>query len=110
MQKFLKLYVSQADETGGDRLVAIDGILQVIQASTTTVTISYNTGISDTDVLTITHGTLAANSHEMRDYIVNQIEKALQTSWQTPIYTVDEVLPDNVGGTAPITIVDISLA
>jgi hypothetical protein len=110
MKKFLKLYVSAADETAGYRLVAIDGILQVLQASTTSATITYSTGISDTDVLTITHSTIAANAHTVRDFIVDQIEKALQTSWQTPIYTVDAVLPDNAAATAPITIVDISIA
>ena len=63
MKKFLKLYVTNTDETAGYRLVAIDGILQILQASTTSVTITYSTGISDTDVLTITHSTIAANAH-----------------------------------------------
>ena len=110
MKKFLKLYVTNTDETAGYRLVAIDGILQVLQASTTSVTITYSTGISDTDVLTITHSTIAANAHTVRDFIVDQIDKALQTSWQTPIYTVNATFPDNAAGTAPITIAGIAIA
>ena len=110
MDKFIKLYVTQTDETGGYRLVSCNDILQIQQASTTTVTITYRNAVAAADVLTITHSTLAANSYAMRDFVADQIETALSTSWQSPAYTVDQVFPDNAAGTAPITIADISIA
>ena len=110
MDKFIKLYVTQTDETGGYRLVSCNDILQIQQASTTTVTITYRNAVAAADVLTITHSTLAANSYAMRDFVADHIETALSSSWQSPAYTVDQVFPDNAAGTAPITIADISIA
>ena len=110
MDKFIKLYVTNTDETAGYRLVSCNDILEIIQASTTSVTITYRNAVAAADVLTITHSTIAANAHTMRDFVAAQIEIALSTSWQSPAYTVDEVFPDNAAATAPITIAGIGIA
>lgn len=109
MQKFIRLYVTETDETQGYRLVNCDNILQIVQATTATVTITY-AGIAAADVLTITHDAIAANAVTMRDWVADQIEDALRTSWQKPYYTADSTLPDDAAGTAAVTITEIGLA
>ena len=110
MQKFIKLRVTETDETAGERLVSCDNILQVIQASTTTVVITY-AGIAAADELTITHDAIPANAYTMRTYVADAIEEALRTSWQKPYYTADSILPPSAADPlVPVTITDITLA
>ena len=110
MTKYVKLFITAADETAGYNLIATEGIVELIQASTSTVTIKYNNANAAVDILTITHDAIAANAHTMRDYVMDQIENALRTSWQQPFYTADSTLPDNAAGTAPVTITAIAVA
>lgn len=93
MTKYLKLYVTAADATAGYRLVPTSGITSILQASTTTVTMTFNDSVATQDELTITHTAIAANATTMRDWVMDQIENALRTSWQEPFYIADSVLP-----------------
>lgn len=111
MEKFIKFYVTDTDETQGYRLVNCDGIIQVIQASTTTVTITYRNTVAANDVLTITTDAIAANAITMRQYVEDAIEEALRTSWQKPFYTADSILPPSAADPlVAITITAIALA
>tara|TARA_R110001599_G_scaffold212554_1_gene410237 strand:+ start:103 stop:435 length:333 start_codon:yes stop_codon:yes gene_type:complete len=110
MEKFLKIFVTNTDETSGNRYVTLSNILQVVQASTTTVTVTYNNSVAAADVLTITHGAIAANAHTMRDWFTDNMEVAYAQSWQKSAVTATTPLPDNAAGTAPVTITAIALA
>lgn len=81
MQKFLSIPVTSEQ----NQLVAVNGITLVEQASTTTVTIAYQSG----QFLTITHAALGAGVETMRDAIQNAIIEALRTPWNEPTYVVD---------------------
>jgi hypothetical protein len=85
MQKFLSIPITATGETR--QLLAIDGIIIVEQATTTTCTITYG-GAAAQDVATITHTTMAANDVTFRDLIQDSIVSALQMSWQHPSYDV----------------------
>ena len=76
MDKFISI-----PATGlGSLLVSASGIAGVAQASTTTVVITYKTGL----IATITHATAGASVETERDAIVAAIESALQTPWTSP--------------------------
>jgi outer membrane lipopolysaccharide assembly protein LptE/RlpB len=64
MAQFLSIPVTSE----GNRLISARGVLLVTQATTTTVTLSYSSGSTSTDVITITHAT-QATGYEMRDVI-----------------------------------------
>ncbi len=85
MQKFLSIPITATGETS--QLLAIDGIIIVEQATTTTCTITYG-GAAAQDVATITHTAMAANDVTFRDLIQDSIVSALQMSWQHPSYDV----------------------
>tara|TARA_R100001198_G_scaffold96540_1_gene86907 strand:+ start:210 stop:530 length:321 start_codon:yes stop_codon:yes gene_type:complete len=85
MQKFLSIPITATGETR--QLLAIDNIIILEQASTTTVTVTYS-GANGNDVATITHDAMAANDVTVRDRIQDSIVSALQTSWQHPSYDV----------------------
>lgn len=93
MEKYVKMFVTAADETQGYRVVSCSNITSILQASATTVTISYNNAAAASDLLTITHTAIAANATTMRDWVMAEIENALRTSWQQPFYTADSTLP-----------------
>lgn len=78
MQKFLKIPVTN-EQT---QLVAVNGIVLVEQASTTTVVIQY----ANAAAVTITHDTAGAGDETQRDAIQNGIEAALAQSWDKPSY------------------------
>ncbi len=107
MQKFLSIPLTATGETA--QLVAIDGIVLVEQASTTTVTITYG-GASAQDVVTLTLGAaMAANDVSVRDKVQDSIISALQTSWLNPKYDVSLVgLTDAAG--AAVTVTGIAIA
>ena len=102
MQKFLSIPITATGETS--QLVAIDGIVLIEQASTTTVTITYG-GAAAQDVVTITLAVaMAANDVSVRDKIQDSVISALQTSWLQPKYDVSlSGLVDNAGAAAIIT-------
>ena len=110
MEKFLKIFVTNTDETSGNRYVSLNDVLQVVQASTTTVTVTYRNAVSTADVLTITHDAIAANAHTMRDWFTDSMEVAYATNWQKSAINANSPLPLNAAGTAVVTITAIALA
>jgi hypothetical protein len=85
MQKFLSIPINAPGETS--QLVAVDGIVLIEAASTTTVTITYGNAAAQ-DVVTITHGAVALGDISVRDRIQDSVIAALQTSWTNPKYDV----------------------
>ncbi len=110
MEKFLKIFVTNTDETSGNRYVSLNDVLQVVQASTTTVTVTYRNAVATADVLTITHDAIAANAHTMRDWFTDSMEVAYAQSWQKSGIAAISPMPDNAAGTAPVTVTAITLA
>ena len=110
MEKFLKIWVTNTDETSGDRYVSLNGIIEIVQASTTTVTISYRNSVAANDVLTITHDAIAANAYTMRDWVTDSMEVALAQNWQTSAISAISPMPDNAAGSAAVTVTAIALA
>jgi len=106
MQKFLSIPLTATGETA--QLVAINGIILVEQASTTTVTITYG-GASAQDVVTLTFAAMAANDVSVRDKIQDSIIAAYQTSWLNPKYDVSLVGLTNAAG-ATVTITGIAIS
>ncbi len=77
------------------QLVSCVGIGLIEQASTSTVTITYDDAAAS-DVVTLTHSPVAAGSEDMRDAIQNEVVSALQTSWTSVSNSVS--LPKEVIG------------
>jgi|GEM_PF-6693113 len=71
MAQFLSIPVTSE----GNQLISARNVLLVEQASTTTVTVTYASGSTGADVLTITHAT-QASGYEMRDVIQNALISA----------------------------------
>jgi hypothetical protein len=97
MQKFLAIPVTDQQQ----QLVAIQNIVLVEQASTTTVTISYEGG----QVVTLTHAAAGAGVETQRDAVEASIQSALIRPWNEPVYAIDGVrsrqsLPFAVSGVA----------
>lgn len=107
MQKFLSIPITATGETS--QLVAVDGIVLIEQASSTTVTITYG-GAAAQDVVTLTIGAaMASNNVSVRDRIQDSVIAALQTSWTNPKYDVSfSGLTVNSG--AAVTITGIAIA
>ncbi len=102
MKKFLSFPITGTGETS--QLLAVDGIIIVEQASTTTVTVTYGNAAAQ-DVATITFAVaFVANDNTARDRVQDSIIAALQTSWTNPKYDVSlSGLVDNLGAAATIT-------
>lgn len=96
MQKFFYLPVTSEQ----NYLINCNGVLLVKQASTTTVTITYGSGSTGADVLTITHATAGAGDETMKDWVQAQIVSALQTPWQEVAYTPITTQPYAASGVA----------
>ena len=94
MEKFLSIPVTSEQR----QLLSATGIVLIVQASTTTVTVHYKSS-TGTDVVTITHAASGANSEAMRDAIQDAVIAALTTSWTYVAYQVDN-LPFAVSGIA----------
>tara|TARA_R110002012_G_scaffold9575_2_gene43903 strand:- start:565 stop:975 length:411 start_codon:yes stop_codon:yes gene_type:complete len=109
MQKFLSIPVTAASAAGGRVLIPVQGIVSIVQTSTTKTDIKYANGAAAHDNIELTHTALptyansiltpfstfvpstedgSAFSHSMRDLIASSIETALTTSWQSPIIQV----------------------
>lgn len=71
MAQFLSIPVTSE----GNQLISARNVLLVEQASTTTVTVTYASGSTGADVLTVTHAT-QASGYEMRDVIQNALISA----------------------------------
>ena len=102
MKKFLSFPITATGETA--QLLAVDGVIIVEQASTTTVTVTYGNAAAQ-DVATITfNAAFAANDVSARDRVQDSIIAALQTSWTNPKYDVSlSGLVDATGAAAIIT-------
>jgi len=96
MEKFLSVPVT--DEA--NQLIPANGIALVEQASTTTVTIQYLSGI----ILTLTHATAGAGVETVRDYIQASMLKALNLRVRNLTYQCD-ALPFAVSGIAATHVV-----
>jgi hypothetical protein len=94
MEKFLSIPVTNEQR----QLLSATGIVLIVQASTTTVTVHYKSS-TGTDVVTITHATAGAGSEAMRDAIQDAVVAALTTSWTNVAYEVSG-LPFAVSGIA----------
>ena len=94
MEKFLSIPVTNEQ----NQLLSATGIVLIVQASTTTVTVHYKSS-TGTDVVTITHAAAAAGNEAMRDAIQDAVIAALGTSWTYVAYQVDN-LPFAVSGIA----------
>ena len=94
MEKFLSIPVTNEQR----QLISATGIVLIVQASTTTVTVHYKSS-TGTDVLTITHAAAASGNESMRDAIQDALVSALSTSWTNVAFQVDN-LPFAVSGIA----------
>ena len=83
MQKYLSVAVTN-EQT---QLVPCSQVLLVEQASATTVTVTYASGSTGTDVITITHADIGANIETMRDWFQNNMVAAMQTHWTQVSFT-----------------------
>jgi hypothetical protein len=110
MEKFLKIWVTNTDETAGYRYVSVNGIVSIVQATTTTVTVTYRNNHSATDIVTITHDAIAANAYTMRDWFTDSLELALAQNWQTSAIEAISPMPQNAADTAPVTVTAIGIA
>ena len=110
MEKFLKIWVTNTDETAGYRYVSLNDVLQIVQASTTTVTVTYRNAVAAADVLTITHDAIAANAYTMRDWFTDSMVEALAQNWQKSVQSAISPMPNDAAGTAVVTVTAITLA
>jgi hypothetical protein len=94
MEKFLSIPVTNEQR----QLLSATGIVLIVQASTTTVTVHYKSS-TGTDVVTITHATAGAGDETMRDAIQAAVVSALGTSWTYVAFEVNN-LPYAVSGIA----------
>tara|TARA_R110000822_G_scaffold36734_16_gene103270 strand:- start:7464 stop:7772 length:309 start_codon:yes stop_codon:yes gene_type:complete len=93
MEKFLSIPVTSEQS----QLLSAIGVVLVEQASTTTVAVTYQSGL----VATITHATAGAGVETARDGIQDAISAALKTEWTKPVYAVPAAkIPFAVSGIA----------
>ena len=90
-----KAYFIHSATASKSQLVSCVGIGLIEQASTSTVTITYDDAAAS-DVVTITHVPLGSGSEAMRDALQNEVISALQTSWTSVSNSV--ALPKQVIG------------
>tara|TARA_R110002126_G_scaffold135489_1_gene279702 strand:- start:81 stop:374 length:294 start_codon:yes stop_codon:yes gene_type:complete len=95
MEKFLSVPVTNEQY----QLVSATNVGLIEQASTTTVTVTYKTGGTGSDILTITHATAGAGDETMRDAIQDGVVKILGMKW-TEVKLVMDSLPYAVSGIA----------
>ena len=81
-----------------------------MQASTSTVTITYGSGSTAADVITITHTALAAANEDMQALIQDSVIAALQTSWTKPSFTVTIPATIVAGAGGAVTITGVAIA
>ena len=91
-----KAYFIHSATISNSQLVSGSGVLLVEQASTSTVTITYE-GAAAADVVTLTHTPVASGSEAVRDLIEESIVKGYSSSWTDVSHDVS-VLPNKVIG------------
>jgi len=102
MQKFLSIPVLNED----NQLLALDGLVLVEQASTSTVVFHYQSGA----IATVTHEVMAVNNEEVRNKFQDAILTVLKQSWQHPSIQVSlSGLTDAGGGAVTISGIEFSI-
>lgn len=91
-----KTYFIHSGTVNNSQLVSGSGVLLVEQASTSTVTITYE-GAAAADVVTLTHTPVASGSEAVRDLIEESIVKGYASSWTDVSHDVS-TLPNKVIG------------
>ena len=76
-----KAYFIHSATLSNSQLVSASGVLLVEQASTSTVTITYDSPSSSADVVTLTHNPVSAGSEAVRDLVEAKISEAYTSSW-----------------------------
>jgi hypothetical protein len=92
-----KDYFIHSDTISNSQLVSGSGVLLVEQASTSTVTITYDAAAAAADVVTLTHTPVASGSEAVRDLIEESIVKGYTSSWTDVSHDVSS-LPNKVIG------------
>ncbi len=106
MIKYLEIPITATGETF--QLVAINGVIIVEQAGTTSVTLTYG-GAAAQDVVTLTHSAMDANDVSVRDAVQDAMITALQTGWTSPKFRLSlEGLVDAAGAVPTITGIGIA--
>ena len=91
-----KSFFIHSGTVSNGQLVSGSGVLLVEQASTSTVTITYD-GATSADVVTLTHVPVASGSEAVRDLIEDAIVKGYSSSWTDVSHDVS-TLPNQVIG------------
>jgi len=91
-----KAFFIHSGTVSNSQLVSGSGVLLVEQASTSTVTITYE-GAAAADVITLTHTPVASGSEAVRDLIEESIVKGYSSSWTDVSHDVS-TLPNKVIG------------
>ena len=76
-----KAYFIHSATLSNSQLVSASGVLLVEQASTSTVTIAYDSPSASADVITLTHVPVSAGSEAVRDLVQAKISEAYTSSW-----------------------------
>ena len=106
MEKFLSLPVTGEP----NRLISCNGIKMITQPTADTVVITYGSGSTAADIITITHTAIAAGSEAMQEFIQDNVVWALQTAWQKPSYTarIPATIVAAAGGAVTIATIAIT--
>lgn len=91
-----KAFFIHSGTASNSQLVSGSGVLLVEQATTSTVTITYE-GAAAADVVTLTHTPVASGSEAVRDLIEESIVKGYASSWTDVSHDVS-TLPNKVIG------------
>ncbi len=91
-----KAFFIHSGTASNNQLVSGSGVLLVEQATTSTVTITYD-GAASADVVTLTHTPVASGSEAVRDLIEDAIVKGYSSSWTDVSHDVS-TLPNQVIG------------
>jgi len=91
MAEFLRIAVTDEDT----QLVSAQGVKLVEQASTTTTTITYGSGSTSADVITLTHTALDSGVESVRNAVQNALLKAFDQSYGNQA-AIDVALPTGI--------------
>ena len=92
-----KEYFIHSATISNNQLVSASGVLLVEQASTSTVTIAYDSPSTSADVITLTHVPVSAGSEAVRDLVEAKINEAYTSSWTNVSHDLS-TLPNRVIG------------
>jgi hypothetical protein len=87
-----KSFFIHSGTVSNSQLVSGSGVLLVEQASTSTVTITYDAAAAAADVVTLTHTPVASGSEAVRDLIEDAIVKGYSSSWTKTITYISPLL------------------